>query len=135
MQVGSFAIFLKSFRGRLNFFAAVISFLAVFCCIRYKLTAAQKGEKIWPKRMSLIDLEGARDSFPFTNLLARCHSLCVFLTFLGFLSGVVGSISYIWDKLPRSVGISTSITAILLLVAPIFIIIVPSTKTSHIYHV
>ena len=184
MQVGSFAT-LFTFRRRLNFFAAIISFLAAFCLIRYKLTVAQKEEEEIeenlvksPKPMSLNDPEKARgfqttpyaddlrtvrrpvrvnsrlsgdkviwstnprleqvgpfQGPPPTELLARCHSLCVFLSFLGFLFALVGSISFTWDKLPLSISISTSIATILCLVAAILIIIVPSTKPSHIvYH-
>ena len=183
MQVGSFALFF-TFRRRLNFFAAIISFLAAFCLIRYKLTVAQKEEEeveetlvTSPKRLSLNDPEKARNSQstpyadnlgpvrrpvrvnsplsggkviwstnprleqvgpfqgpPPTELLARCHSLCVFLTFLGFLLALVGSISFTWDKLPRSIGIATSLATILCFLAAILITVVPSTKPSHIFH-
>ena len=159
----------------LIFFAAIISFLAAFCLIRYKLTVAQKEEEEieetlekLPMGTSLNDPEKAGNSLykddlrhvrrpvrvnsplsgdkaiwstnprleqvgffqgsPPSELLARCHFLCVFLTFVGFLLAFVGAISFTWDKLPRSIGISTTIATILCLVAAILIIVVPSTE-------
>lgn len=167
-------------RRRFNFFAAIISFLAAFRLILYKLTVAQKGEKIEEnlvhslKPKSLNDpgrsqttpyadnlLRPVRRPFsvksplsgdkvigstisrlvqvgpfqrpPPTELLARCHSLCIFLSFFGFLLVLVGSISFTWDQLPRSIAISTSISMVFCLVAATLIIIFPSTKTSHIF--
>jgi len=158
--------------------AAIISFLAAFCLIRYKLSVAEKEEEeveeslvMSPKPMSFNDPEKARNlpyaddvcrpvrvnsslagdniiwstnprlvqvgpfqGSPPTELLARCHYLCVFLSFFGFLLALVGAVSFTWDKLPRSIGISTSIATILCLVAVILIITVPSTKRSHIFY-
>jgi len=162
--------------------AAIISFLAAFCLIRYKLTVAEKeeeeieeklGEEKSPIGTSLNDPEKARNSLykddlrtvrrpvrvnsPLsgdkaiwsthprleqvglfqgslpTQLLARCHFLCVFLSFVGFLLAFVGAISFTWDKLPRSIGISTTIATILCLVSAILIIVYPSTERSHIF--
>lgn len=165
---------------QINFFAAIISFLAAFCLIRFRLTVAQKEEEeveenlvSSPKPMSLNDPEKAAKNYPYaddlrpvrrpvmvnssgdkviwstnprleqvgpfqgpapTELLARCHSLCVFLSFLGFLLALMGSISYTWDKLPRSIAISASTAMVFCMVAVILIIVVPSTKTSHMYY-
>jgi len=155
--------------------AAIISFLAAFCLIRYKLSVAEKEEEVVeenliesPKPMSFNDPEKAGNSpyarrqpvrvnspltgdkaiwstnprleqvgpfqgAPPTELLSRCYTLCVFLSFFGFLLALVGAILFTWDKLPRSIGISTSIATILCLSAAILIIFVPSTKSSHIF--
>ena len=88
---------------------------------------------IWSTNPRLVQV-GPFQGPPPTELLARCYSLCVFLSFAGFLLALVGAISFTWDKLPRSIGISTSIATILCLVAAILIITVPSTKRSHIFY-
>jgi len=161
-------------------FAAVISFLAAFCLIGFKLSVAQKEKgKVQenlvgsPKPMSLNDPEKSGSSQaddlprvcqpvrinsplsgdkviwstnphlvqvgffqgpPPTELLSRCHSFCVFLSFVGFLLAFVGAISFTWDQLPRSIGISTSISTVFCVVAAMSIIFVPSTKSSHILY-
>ena len=96
-------------------------------------SSSSGGKVIWSTNPRLEQF-GPFQGPPPTELLARCHSLCVILSFLGFLLALVGSILFTWDKLPRSIGISISIATILCMVAAILIITVPSTKTSHIYY-
>ena len=179
-------LFFFAFRQRFYFFAAIISFLAAFCLIRYKLTVAEKEEEkieenlvdspkpmmsfndpekarsfrtipyaddisrptcrpvrvnsplsgdkvIWSTNPHLVQV-GPFQGSPPTELLARCHSLCVFLSSLGFLLAIMGVVSFTWDRLPRSIGIAASISTIFCLVAAILILFVPSTKTSHIFY-
>ena len=71
---------------------------------------------------------------PPTELLSRCHSLCVFLTFLGFVFAIIGLISFAWDRLPTSIGVAASIVMTFCLTAGTTILIFPSTKTSHIFY-
>lgn len=165
--------------------AAIISFLAAFFLVRYRLTVAEKEEAEAeknlvdsPKSMSLNHLEKSRawtshtddihtDSRvgrrvrvssalsgdqiiwstdphlvqvgpfqrqPPTELVARCYSLCLFLSFVGFILALIGAISFAWDRLPWSISIFISILTVLCLVAAILILVFPSTKTSHIYY-
>ena len=88
---------------------------------------------IWSTDPHLVHV-GPFQGRPPTLLLARCHSLCVFLAFLGFLLALTGVISFSWDRLPRSISISISISTIFCFVAAILILIVPSTKTSHMFY-
>jgi len=88
---------------------------------------------IWSTDPHLVHV-GPFQGRPPTQLLARCHSLCVFLAFLGFLLALMGVISFSWDRLPRSISISISITTIFCFAAAILILIVPSTKSSHMFH-
>ena len=102
--------------------------------VRRPVRVSSPGEKVIWSTNPRLEQVGPFQGPPPTELLARCHSLCVFLSFLGFVLALVGSISFTWDQLPRSIGIATSIATILCLVAVILIIIVPSTKTSHMFH-
>jgi hypothetical protein len=43
------------------------------------------------------------------TLLMRCHCLCIGLSVLGFLLGVVGIMSYIWDTFATPTGIFSSV--------------------------
>jgi len=88
---------------------------------------------IWSTDPHLVHV-GPFQGRPPTLLLARCHSLCVFLAFLGFLLALMGVISFSWDRLPQSISISISILSIFCFVAAILILIVPSTKTSHMFY-
>ena len=180
MRVGFNCYLYFTLQQHLISFAAIISFLAAFCLIRYKLTVAQKEEEEIeeileksPTGTSLNDPEKARNSLykddlrtvrrpvrvnsplsgdkaiwstnprleqvglfqgsPPTQLLARCHSLCVILSFLGFVLALVGAILFTWDTLPRSISISTTIATILCLVAAILIVVVPSTERSAVF--
>jgi hypothetical protein len=68
---------------------------------------------------------------PPTLLLQRCHSLCVFLTFLGFLLVIMGLIAFSWDQLPVSIGIAASVSMGFCLIGGASILVYPLTKSSH----
>ncbi|KAF8806556.1 hypothetical protein BYT27DRAFT_6630786 [Phlegmacium glaucopus] len=68
---------------------------------------------------------------PPIELLARCRSLCIFLSFLGFLFAIIGALSFSWGRLPLSVSICSSVLTGLCVVAALSILITPLTKTSH----
>jgi len=69
-----------------------------------------------------------------TELLARCHSLCLLLSSLGFVLALIGMISFAWDQLPLSASAFASASMGFCWLAVILIFIAPSTNTSHIYH-
>jgi hypothetical protein len=88
---------------------------------------------IWSTNPRLVQV-GPFQRSPPTELLARCYSLCVILSFVGFVLALTGAILFTWDKLPRSISITTTIATILCLAAAILIIVVPSTKRSPIFY-
>lgn len=88
---------------------------------------------IWSTNPHLVQL-GPFNYGPPTELLSRCHSLCVFLAFLGFLLVIIGLISFAWDRLPSSIGISASVAMGFCLIAGALILVVPSTRTSHMFY-
>ncbi|PPQ87448.1 hypothetical protein CVT25_008184 [Psilocybe cyanescens] len=174
--------------------AAIISFLAAFFLVRYKLRIANKEEQqtetgggqrgnvtASPSSMSFDDLERAERSpkfstsehitdptpgmiriasplspdkaiystnphliqvgpfqgLPPTHLLSRCHTLCIYLTVLGFVLALTGIICFAWDRLPRSVGISSSFFMALCLLSGVYIWLKPEPEegtSSHIYY-
>lgn len=88
---------------------------------------------IWSTNPHLVQV-GPFNRGPPTVLLSRCHSLCVFLTFIGFVFAIMGLISYGWDRLPQSIGISATVSMSVCIIAGVLILVVPSTKTSHIFY-
>ncbi|KAF8161300.1 hypothetical protein B0H34DRAFT_374481 [Crassisporium funariophilum] len=171
--------------------AAIISFLAAFFLIRYKLTIAKNEEKqaashdqkelvdsptsmspsdlersnpalpphighqtdptpglirvndftggrpIWSRNPHLVQV-GPFEREPPTHLLQRCHSLCIFLSVLGFVLALMGMLCFAWDRLPLSVGISSSFFMGVCVVAGVVILVLPEpkegSKRSHIYY-
>lgn len=85
---------------------------------------------IWSTNPRLVQV-GPFQRKPPTELLSRCHSLCVFLTFLGFIFAIIGLISFAWNQLPLSIGIAASVAMGFCLTAGASILIYPFTKTSH----
>ncbi|KAF8806552.1 hypothetical protein BYT27DRAFT_7191106 [Phlegmacium glaucopus] len=88
---------------------------------------------IWSTDPHLVQL-GPFQRQPPTELLARCHSLCVLLASLGFVLALIGALSLAWDRLPLTVSIFATASMGFCLIAVILILITPSTKTSHIYY-
>lgn len=91
------------------------------------------GQVIWTTNPHLVPV-GPFHGQPPTELLARCHGLSVLLAFIGFVLAIMGVITFAWDRLPLSIGVFSSIAMGLCLVAGTLILIVPSTKASHIYY-
>jgi len=143
--------------------SAVISFVGAFCLIRYKLDFVQKNEEKIEKQLfnstSKFDSDTVRGRVsppsgdqitwstnphlvqvgPFQGpppslLLARCHLLCVFLSFIGLVLAIMGVVSMAWDRLPLVVSIFPIIWSGLSLFAALMIIIIPPTKSSHMYY-
>jgi len=122
-----------SFTGALvvHVFAAFISFVASFFLIRYKLRDAVEQEfevennppttpstTSLPSRTAILARNPHLEQVgpfagikPPTNLLRRCHTLCMWLAMVGFLLAVIGVISFVWEKMPLSVSIFASACA------------------------
>jgi hypothetical protein len=71
---------------------------------------------------------------PPTLLLERCHSLCVLLTFLGFLLVIMGLMSFSWDQLPVGIGIAASVSMGFCLIGVASILFSPFTKSETKHH-
>ena len=89
---------------------------------------------VYSKNPHIVQV-GLFDSYPPTHLLNRCHNLCIFLTVLGFVLALTGILCFAWDRLPLSVGISTSFFMAVCLIAGLYVLLKPETKgkNSHIY--
>ena len=85
---------------------------------------------IWSTNPRLVQVGPFKMKAPI-ELLSRCHSLCVFLTFLGFLLAIMGLLSFSWDRLPLSIGIGASVALGFCLTAGALIFIFPFHKTHH----
>ncbi|KAI0334965.1 hypothetical protein GY45DRAFT_1431053 [Cubamyces sp. BRFM 1775] len=115
-------------------FAAILSFLAAFFLIRYKLTVAKREERkvesgladsactperahvqtgsdsppIFSSDPHLEQVGPFRRGQPPTHLLDHCHSLCMRLSAVGFVLALVGVLAFAWAKLALSSGIFAS---------------------------
>ena len=85
---------------------------------------------IWSTNPRLVQVGPFKTKAP-TLLLSRCHSLCVFLTFLGFLLAIMGLMSFAWDRLPLSIGIGASVALGVCVTAGTSILVLPFSKTWH----
>ncbi|KZT05336.1 uncharacterized protein LAESUDRAFT_737497 [Laetiporus sulphureus 93-53] len=106
--------------------AAIISFLAAFFLIRYRLREAKREERkveaggettttttqssqesqnhIWSADPHLEQVGPFRRGPP-TRLLEHCHTLCMWLAAVGFVLALAGVLCYSWSRLPRSASI------------------------------
>ena len=98
--------------------------------VRVRTVDSPENQIIWSTNPHLVQV-GPFQGKPSIELLSRCHALCVFLAFLGFLLAVMGLLSFAWDRLPLSIGISASVAMGFCLIAGVLILIFPSGKTSH----
>lgn len=103
---------------------AVLSFFAAFFLIRYRLKEAKREEhkvEDGPKQDDTHKQNGVfsadphlepfgpfRRGQPPTRLLANCHTLCIWLSAVGFVLAIIGVLCFAWARLPRSVGIFAS---------------------------
>ena len=103
-------------------------------CGRVRVQSELTGDQIiWSTNPHLVQV-GPFQRQPPILLLARSHSLCVFLAFVGFVLALMGTISFAWDRLPLSVSVFATSSMAFCVVAGALILFVPSTKTSHIYY-
>jgi len=92
-------------------------------------TGSPENPIVWSTNPRLVQVGPFKTKAP-TLLLSRCHSLCVFLTFLGFLLAIMGLMSFAWDRLPLSIGIGASVALGVCLIAGTSILVFPFSKTS-----
>ncbi|KAH9942260.1 uncharacterized protein BXZ73DRAFT_87906 [Epithele typhae] len=120
-------------------FAAILAFLAAFFLIRYKLATAKREERkvesglessaitpssstgpsrsatgqtdppIWSANPHLEQVGPFRRGQPPTHLLDHCHSLCMWLSIMGFFFALVGVLCFAWSRLALSGGIFASV--------------------------
>ena len=81
-------------------------------------------QPIWSTNPHLVQV-GPFQSQPPTHLLSRCHGLCILLSALGFILGLVGILAFAWDQLPLSSSISASFFMAFCLLASISVICYP----------
>ncbi|KAF7792748.1 hypothetical protein EIP86_003846 [Pleurotus ostreatoroseus] len=111
-------------------FAAILSFIAAFFLVRFRLNEAAreelKVERVGNAKRSLSpDFETFPGIFssnphlepvgpfrkgqPPTHLLERCHTISMFLALIGFILALVGVLCYVWYSLPFSAGVASSL--------------------------
>jgi hypothetical protein len=93
-------------------------------------TGSPENPIVWSTNPRLVQVGPFKTKAP-TDLLSRCHSLCVSLTFLGFLLGIMGLMSFSWDRLPMSIGIGASISMSVCFIAGISIFVFPFSNIPH----
>ena len=132
-----------------HIFAAILSFLAAFFLIRYRLTAAVREERkvesglaggsanpplggsgtgsgtgegnttrttttsssqpIWSSNPHLEQVGPFRRGQPPTHLLDHLHSVCMWLSVVGFVLALIGVLCFAWSRLALSGGVFASV--------------------------
>ncbi|KAF8520276.1 hypothetical protein BU17DRAFT_47005, partial [Hysterangium stoloniferum] len=101
-------------------FAAMLSFFAAFVLVRYQVHEAKREtdenergaekQQVWSSDPHLVIRRvGHRRQEPPVNVLHKFHSVCVYITVVGFIMAAIGIICFVWAQQPRSVGIFTSV--------------------------
>ena len=105
-------------------FAAIVSFLATFFLLRYKLSAAKRKfeaavangqggvgtvsiSSVWLLNSHGEQIGLFRCGLP-THLLDHCHSSCLGLSAVRFVLAITGMMCSVWLRLPLSSGIFAS---------------------------
>ena len=139
-------------------FAAILSFLAAFFLIRYKLIVAKREERKVESgladaaRTSEGPLSIATDSDappifssdphleqvglfcrgqPPAYLLDECHSLCIWLAAVGFVLALIGVLAFAWAKLASSSGIFATTCVVVCLVSSVGTLIRPPAPSAR----
>ena len=156
-------------------FAAILSFLAAFFLIRYKLTVAKREERkvesglaseatnldahektynpvnstepapgdssrnsttssnppIWSSNPHLEQVGPFRRGQPPTHLLDHCHSLCMWLSAVGFVLALVGVLAFSWSRLALSGGIFASVCMAVCLSTGVAAVFWPASSAHH----
>lgn len=50
------------------------------------------------------------------HLLRRYHSLCVWLSVVGFILAAIGILSFVWERQARSVGVISSVSLLICII-------------------
>ncbi len=152
-----------------HIFAAILSFLAAFFLIRYKLTIAKREERkvesglsngavgsngsvdvpdgsdsasgetfrtttssnaepVWSSDPHLEQVGPFRRGQPPTHLLDHCHSLCMWLSVVGFVLALAGVLCLAWSKLAISGGIFASVCMAVCLVTGVTAVFWPASS-------
>ncbi|KAI0334966.1 hypothetical protein GY45DRAFT_1317414 [Cubamyces sp. BRFM 1775] len=138
-------------------FAAILSFLAAFFLIRYKLIVAKREERkvesgladaartsevpsiaadsdalpIFSSDPHLEQVGPFRRGRPPTHLLDDCHSLCMWLAAVGFVLALVGVLAFAWAKLATSSGIFATICVVVCLASSVSAIFWQPASPAH----
>ncbi|KAI0633370.1 hypothetical protein C8Q77DRAFT_784239 [Trametes polyzona] len=135
-------------------FAAIISFLAAFFLIRYKLTVAKREEH--QVESGLADgarpAEGSRESIepslppifssyphleqvgpfhrgqPPTYLLDHCHSLSMWLAAVGFVLALAGVLCFAWARFALSSSVFATVCMVVCLVSGVAAVFWPPSS-------
>ena len=112
----------------IHVFAAIISFLAAFFLIRYKLSAAKREERnfeaavangqggvgtvssssVWSSNSHGEQIGLFRRGQLLTHLLSHCHSSCLGLSAVRFVLAITGMMCFVWLPLPLNSSIFAS---------------------------
>jgi len=122
-------------------FAAIVAFIASFFLVGYKVQEAKIEEhkveegagpesksadsSVWSRNPRLEQVGPFHGDQPPTNLLERCHSLCVLFGAVGFLLAVVGIVCLAWARLYGSPSIFATVCMSLCTIASITIVFYP----------
>ncbi len=136
-------------------FAAIVSFFAAFFLIRYKLSMAKREERkvelghihphedlqnrgvtietssnssVWSSNPHLEQVGPFRRGQPPTHLLDHCHSLCMWLSAVGFVLAMVGVMCFVWSRLSKSASIFASVCVGVCLVSGVGAIFWPASS-------
>ncbi len=104
-------------------FTAIMSFIAAFFLVRFRLheathdeIKAERGESPKPSEYAGLQVIFTTDPHleqvgplsrgaPPIHLLKHCHTLCMLASMVGFALAMFGTMCYIWDQLPLSASI------------------------------
>ena len=136
-----------------NDFTAILSFVAAFFLVRFRLHEASKQEHkqehmlaeqqaahkavydpdpsdekpangdaaehkpalhappppIFSSNPHLEQVGPLRRGQPPTHLLEACHTVCMLISVLGFAMAMIGVLCYVWEMLPRSSGVLSTV--------------------------
>ncbi|KAI1791204.1 hypothetical protein LXA43DRAFT_1012828 [Ganoderma leucocontextum] len=125
----------------IHIFAAIISFLAAFFLIRYKLSVAKHEERkveggvgtissssVWSATPHLEQVGPFRRGTPPTHLLDHCHSLCMWLSAIGFALAIAGVMCFAWSRLALSASIFASMCCAACIVSGVAAIFWPASS-------
>ncbi|KAI0718973.1 hypothetical protein C8T65DRAFT_737000 [Cerioporus squamosus] len=152
-------------------FAAILSFLAAFFLIRYKLTVAKREERkvesglagsatnvhpngsgsgsgtadanasctttasstqpIWSSNPHLEQVGPFRRGQPPTHLLDHLHSVCMWLSIVGFVLALAGVLCFAWSRLALSGGVFASVCMVVCLVTGVAAVFWPASSAHH----
>lgn len=94
-----------------------------------KINTVSSEPPIWSSNPHLVQVGPFRGQPP-THLLGRCHTLCIFLAFLGFVLALMGIVCFAWDRYPTSVSAFTTVCMGFCLIVGGAVLILPDFQTA-----